>query len=176
MRHLLFATTVLSALSLTVPAIALDVGVGGGVGAGVGGSAGASAGTGNGVGVGASGGVGTGGSSSTGVASGTDAHSRADAGMSEQALGSVDEQLIIGALVVSSDGARIGTVDDIALDADRLVVITVGLADELGLSRDSIRIRGHSAAFVNRQVRLDVTKLDFVAALEAHLGAEAEGN
>lgn len=170
MRQLLFATTVLAGLSLTVPAIAQGVGIGAGVGAGAG--TGGSSGIGSGgVGIGAGAGVGIGGSGTGGT--GVDGSTES---VSDQALGSVDAQLVIGASVVGSDGAKIGTVDDIALDANHLVVITVGLADELGMSRDSIRIRSHSAAFVDRQVRLDVTKLDFVTQLEAQFGATADGD
>ncbi|MFW6028551.1 MAG: PRC-barrel domain-containing protein [bacterium] len=169
MRHLLFAATMLSTLSLASAAMAQGVGVG------VGGAAGAGTGGGAGVGAGATSAVGSGADGTAGLSGGTSADGTAEAGASEQALGSVDEQLVIGASVVSSDGIRIGTVDDIELDADRLVVITVGLEDELGMSRDSIRIRSHSATFVHSEVRLDVTKRDFVTSLEAHLGADADG-
>ena len=182
MRHLLFATSLLCVGSLAVPAIAQDAGVGVGVGAGVGAAAGASAGAGiggsagasssGGVGAGVSGSAGIGVDSSAGATGGVNADTTADVGVTEQALGTVDDQLVVGAAVISSDAAEIGTITDIALDANRQVVITVDLADDLGMTIDSIRIRSNSAAFVEQRVRLDVTKANFVTSLEAYLNAE----
>ena len=181
MRHLIFAATVLSALSLAIPGTAQEAGVGAGVGgagvggAGVGAGVGAGGGASGGVGAGVGGGPGIGADSDAGIAGGMNPDSTANVGVDGQSLGSVDGQLVVGASVISSDAAEIGTVTDIALDADRQVVITVDLADELDMTIESIRIRAPSAAFVDERVRLDVTKLTFVDSLEAHLAAEADG-
>jgi hypothetical protein len=202
MRNLLFATTILSGLSLALPAAAQNVGIG--ADAGVSGGIGASAGDG-GVGVGAgadagvSGGIGaSAGDGGVGVGIGADADAAVSAGLnadgnvgatvgatlggtvagpaavSGQALASVDAGLVIGAPIVSADGRIIGTVADITTDTTGKVMVTVDLAGELDLSIGSIRIGAEHAAFVDGQVRLNMAQASLVAALEAQLAASVE--
>lgn len=93
-----------------------------------------------------------------------------------QALGSVDAAGVIGSSVVASDGAEIGTVTDIATDANNQVTVTVDLAEHLGIGIDAVSFRTEQAALVDQQVRLGVTQAGFISSLQTHLGAQATGD
>lgn len=192
MRNLVIATSMLSALALAVPALAQDAGIGVGVGVGAGASAGAGADGGAGVGVSAGGdasagadaasargsgtaGVGVDSSTGTDVNVGIDSSAGAGASVSGEALGAVNSQAVVGASVVSSDGAEIGTVVDIASDTTGQVMITLDLAQDLDASIDTIRFRAEHATFADQRVQLGLTRAGLISALETHLGAQASG-
>ena len=171
--------------------IGASIGGGGGVSAGAGASVGGDGST---AGVGASvgvGGIGVDAGTDAGLNAGVDVNGdvgatvgatvgvdgvTAPAPVSGQALASVDASLLIGASAVSADGAIIGTVTDVSTDANGELMVTIDLADNLGLSLDAIRVGAEFATFVDQQILLNTTQASLVASLEAQFGAGADAD